>query len=88
VSDVPIESHKTASQAIHKNTYQDFESYPELMHDICTNKAGIIVKMMCRVSQSQQQTNLEWMHVSPGILEMLATHMHDGFRYPSQPSEE
>jgi hypothetical protein len=59
VSDVPAEEHKTSSQAIHKRTYPDFESCPELMHDVCTNVSGVVIKIMCRVAQSQQQTNLD-----------------------------
>jgi hypothetical protein len=59
VSDVPEEEHKTSSQAIHKRTYPDFESYPELMHDICTKVYSVVMKMLCPVAQSQQQTNIE-----------------------------
>jgi hypothetical protein len=85
VSDFPAEEHKTSSQAIHKKTYPDFESYPEIVHDVCTRVSGVVVKMMCRVDQSQQQTNLERMYVPPGIWEMLATHMCQGFKSPSHP---
>jgi hypothetical protein len=85
VSDIPAEEHKTSSQAIHKRTYPDFESYPEIMHDVCTKVSGVVVKMLCRVAQSQQQTNFEQMYVPPGIWEMLATHMRQGFKSPSHP---
>jgi hypothetical protein len=85
VSNIPAEEHKTSSQEIHKSTYPDFESYPELMHDVCTKVSGVFMKMLCRVAQSQRQTNLERMYVPQGIWEILATHMHQGFKYPSHP---
>jgi hypothetical protein len=53
VSDVPAEE-KNSSKAIHKKTYPNFESYPELMHDVCTKVSGVLMKMLCRVAQSQQ----------------------------------
>jgi hypothetical protein len=59
VSGGPAEEHKISSQAIHKKTHPDFENYPELMHDVCTKVSGVAMKMLCRVDQSQQQTNLE-----------------------------
>jgi hypothetical protein len=85
VSDVHAEEHNTSSQAIHNRTYPDFETYPELMHDVCTKVSGFVMKMLCRVAQSQQRTNLERMYIPPGIWEMLATHMHKGFKSPSHP---
>jgi hypothetical protein len=85
VSDVTAEEHNTSSQAINKRTYPDFESYPELMHDVCTKVSGVVMKILCRVAQSQQQNNLEWMYVPPGIWEILATHMCQGFKSPSHP---
>jgi hypothetical protein len=59
VSDFPTEDHKTSSQTIDKRTYPDCVTYPELMYDVCTKVSGVVIKILCRVAQSHQQTNLE-----------------------------
>jgi hypothetical protein len=55
------------------------------MHDVCTKVSDVVMKMLCRVAQYQQQINLELIYVPPGIWEMLANHMRQGFKSPSHP---